>query len=68
MTCLKIGVTQTALDLGSRLGELHTSMPIFDDCITVLKGHFGMSLSVKIFMTFWLGMVALFAAGFWLLS
>jgi hypothetical protein len=34
------------------------------DGLTVLTGHFGMSMFVKIFMTFWLGMVALFALGF----
>jgi hypothetical protein len=35
---------------------------------TVLTGHFGMTTFVKVFMTFWLGMVALFAAGFLLAS
>jgi hypothetical protein len=30
------------------------------DGITLLTGQFGMSLFTKIFMTFWLGMVALF--------
>jgi hypothetical protein len=34
------------------------------DGLAVLTGHFGMSMFVKIFMTFWLGMVALFAVGF----
>jgi hypothetical protein len=38
------------------------------DGVTVLTGHFGMSMFVKIFMTFWLGMVALFFAGFLLAS
>jgi hypothetical protein len=31
---------------------------------TVLTGHFGMSVFTKIFMTFWLGMVALFSVAF----
>jgi hypothetical protein len=34
------------------------------DGATLLIGRFGMSLFTKIFMTFWLGMVALFAVGF----
>jgi hypothetical protein len=34
------------------------------DGVTVLSGRFGMSIFVKVFMTFWLGMVALFAVGF----
>jgi hypothetical protein len=34
------------------------------DGITLLTGQFGMSLFTKIFMTFWLGMVALFGVGF----
>jgi xanthosine utilization system XapX-like protein len=32
--------------------------------LAVLTGHFGMSMPVRIFMTFWLGMVALVAVGF----
>jgi hypothetical protein len=32
--------------------------------VTVLTGHFGMTIFVKVFMTFWLVMVALFAGGF----
>jgi hypothetical protein len=35
------------------------------DGVTRLIGRFGMSMFTKIFMTFWLGMVALFAVGFW---
>ena len=34
------------------------------DGATLLTGRFGMSLFTKIFMTFWLGMVALFGVGF----
>jgi multisubunit Na+/H+ antiporter MnhG subunit len=34
------------------------------DGVTLLTGQFGMSLFTKIFMTFWLGMVALFGVGF----
>lgn len=34
------------------------------DGVTVLTGHFGMTIFVKVFMTFWLVMVALFAGGF----
>ena len=34
------------------------------DGVTVLTGHFGMSNFTKIFMTFWLAMVALFAVSF----
>jgi hypothetical protein len=34
------------------------------DGSTLLSGQFGMSLFSKIFMTFWLGMVALFGVGF----
>lgn len=34
------------------------------DGITLLTGRFGMSPFTKIFMTFWLGMVALFGVGF----
>jgi hypothetical protein len=34
------------------------------DGVTLLAGRFGMSLFTKIFMTFWLGMVALFGVGF----
>src|SRR5580698_10562600 len=33
------------------------------DGVTLLTGQFGMSLFTKIFMTFWLGMVALFGVG-----
>ena len=36
------------------------------DGITVLTGQFGMTVFTKVFMSFWLGMVALFAAGFFL--
>jgi hypothetical protein len=34
------------------------------DGVTLLIGQFGMSMFTKVFMTFWLGMVALFAVGF----
>src|ERR1700728_1029284 len=34
------------------------------DGVTLLTGRFGMSLFTKIFMTFWLAMVALFGVGF----
>ena len=34
------------------------------DGLTLLTGRFGMSLFTKIFMTFWLAMVALFGVGF----
>jgi hypothetical protein len=34
------------------------------DGVTLLTGQFGMSLFTRIFMTFWLGMVALFGVGF----
>jgi hypothetical protein len=34
------------------------------DGVTLLTGQFAMSLFTKIFMTFWLGMVALFGVGF----
>jgi len=34
------------------------------DGVTVLTGQFGMTTFVKVFMSFWLGMVALFAGGF----
>jgi hypothetical protein len=34
------------------------------DGVTLLVGRFGMSSFTRIFMTFWLGMVALFAVGF----
>jgi hypothetical protein len=34
------------------------------DGITLLTGQFGMSLFTKMFMTFWLGLVALFGVGF----
>jgi hypothetical protein len=34
------------------------------DGVTWLTGQFGMTMFTKIFMTFWLGMVALFSVGF----
>jgi hypothetical protein len=64
-------VSQDSVRLQRVIPMVHNSFKAFyvgrfesRDGATVLTGRFGMSLFTKIFMTFWLGMVTLFAGGF----
>ena len=64
-------VSQDSVRLQRVMPMIHNSFkPFFEgrfesrDGVTLLTGRFGMSLFTRIFMTFWLGMVALFGVGF----